>query len=78
MGFLALALSLCAPGQQGSNLDPPPPPMTYEEPAPAIAPAPPEAPFWRQIDFSDPTNLIKVALLLGSILLARRAFREMQ
>lgn len=77
-GVLGLALSVFAAGQQGSNLDPPPPPVKYEEPEPEAPPAPPAAPFWRQVDFSDPANLIKLALLLGSIVLARRAFREMQ
>jgi hypothetical protein len=78
MGALALALSVLAAGQQGSNLDPPPPPVIYEEPEPETPAAPPEAPFWRRIDYSDPANLMKIALLLGSVLLARRAFREMQ
>lgn len=77
LAALALLLGVFAAGQEGSNLDPPPPPVKYEEPEPE-APPPPEPPFWRRIDYSDPANLIKIALLLGSIVLALRAFREME
>lgn len=77
-GILALALCLPAPAQEGSNLDPPAPPVTYEDTGPGAPATPPLEPFWRRIDFADPRNLVKIALLLGSILLARRAFRDMQ
>lgn len=75
--ILALSAVLCAWPQQGSNLDPPPPPP-YEEAAAATEPEPPETPFWRQVDLADPANLVKIALLVGSIVIARRAFRDMQ
>lgn len=75
--ILGLSVALCAWSQQGSNLDPPPPPP-YEEPAAPTEPDPPAPPFWRQVDFADPANLVKIALLLGSIVVARRAFRDMQ
>lgn len=66
---------ICA--QQGSNLDPPPvyEPQAAEAPPPKQAP--PEPPFWSQIDYTDPSNLVKIALLVGSVLIARRVFKEM-
>lgn len=66
--------------QQGSNLDPPPP-TAYEPPPEPIQPdpePPPGPPFWKQIDYADPANLGKIALLLGAIIIARRSFREMK
>ncbi|MCL4843127.1 MAG: hypothetical protein KJZ79_14865 [Bryobacteraceae bacterium] len=84
--LLMLALVLCALpvvwAQSGSNYDPPPrgyydapPPPPIPDPPPA---PPPEPPFWRQIDYADPANLVKIALLLGSVIIARRAFHEMK
>jgi hypothetical protein len=82
--LLALALVLCALPSvraQGSNYEPPPrgysaaPPPPLPEPPPA---PPPEPPFWRQINYADPANLVKIALLLGSVIIARRAFHEMK
>jgi hypothetical protein len=70
-----LALVLAAFGQTGSNYDPPP---VYEEPAPPPPPEPPPAPFWQEINLSEPLTYVKLALLFGSILIARRAFRDMQ
>jgi hypothetical protein len=37
-----------------------------------------EAPWWRGINYSDPKNLLKLALLVGAVLVARRAFRQMK
>ncbi|MCL4797071.1 MAG: hypothetical protein KJZ84_21065 [Bryobacteraceae bacterium] len=70
-----LAAGVCA--QQGSNLDPPPVYEPQSVDAPPPEPAPPERPFWSQIDYTDPSNLVKIALLVGSIVIARRIFKEM-
>jgi hypothetical protein len=75
---LLCALPAHAPAQTGSNYDPPP--VSYTEPdlgPEPPPPPPPDPPFWRQVDYSDPANLVKIALLLGSIVIARRIFREM-
>ncbi len=67
---------ICAP--QGSNLDPPPVYEPQEAEAPPPKQAPPEQPFWSRIDYTDPSNLVKIALLVGSVLIARRVFKEMR
>jgi hypothetical protein len=76
---VAGGLALCATAQQGSNYDPPP---VYEtpapEPEPPPPPAPPEPPFWQRIDYSEPMNMLKIALFLGSIAVAIRCYRDLQ
>jgi hypothetical protein len=59
-----------------SNLDPPqasPPPPVNEEPQ--------QEPTWSIFDYVDPTEprfYAKLGLLLGSVLLARKAYRQMK
>lgn len=63
--------------QRGSNYDPPPPVKLKTEPA-----ARPEAdkPFMamQEVDWASRDTWVKLALLVGSIVLARRAFRQMK
>jgi hypothetical protein len=64
-----------------SNLDPPPKsqPAPYREPRPPKQVAPERK--WAITDYVDPSDPMfygKLALLLGSVLLARKAFRQMR
>lgn|GEM_PF-2788259 len=64
-----------------SNLDPAPAaaPQEYHEPRPAKKAEPEKKnPFANLVDPSDPKFYAKLGLLLGSILLARKAFRQMR
>lgn len=63
---------------RGTNYDPPPPPRPREappEPAP-IADTPTFS--FQDLDWTDKNTWLKMALLVGSIVLARRAFRQMK
>ena len=63
--------------RRGSNYDPPPPPLRVKP-----EPPPPEAarPLFaiQELDWTDKATWLKLALLIGSIALARRAFRQMK
>jgi hypothetical protein len=64
-----------------SNLDPPPKsqPPAYHEPRPVKQVEPERK--WAITDYVDPSDPMfygKLALLLGSVLLARKAFRQMR
>jgi hypothetical protein len=87
--MLCLALisgaAVCAQGRGNqlppSNLDPPP----KQAPEPAPEPAADETPAEEQkrsifdyVDPSEPRFYAKLGLLLGSILLARKAYRQMK
>jgi len=78
---ICLVSALAQPAApQGSNYDPPPPPTRKTAPIqPPVEPEP-EQPFFQldKIDWSDKSTYVKVALLVGSVILARRAFREMK
>ena len=80
--LLALALAGGLNAQEehkGSNYDPPPKAAVKKEELPP--PPPPEEPPIFQlpsIDWGDKNTYLKIALLVGSILLARRAFRQMR
>jgi hypothetical protein len=87
---LALGLSLLAVGQsdrlsdrpnQGTNYDPPPVPRPEAKPTPPIPEEPeePEKPLFDlpNIDWGARDTWVKLALLAGSIALARRAFNDM-
>lgn len=74
---IAGALALGGLAQEGSNYDPPP---VYEqpEPEPPPPPPPPEQPFWQRIDYTEPINLVKIALFFGSLLMVIRCYRDLQ
>ena len=62
---------------RGSNYDPPRAPR----PKPAdVAPAPEPGPLFalQELDWKDKFTWVKFALLVGSVLLALRAFRQMK
>lgn len=65
--------------RRGSNYDPPPVPKREYPPAP---PEDPDAgkPLFalQELDWTDKETWLKMALLVGSIVLARRAFRQMK
>ena len=69
-----------APPTSGSNYDPPPRPKP--QPPPPAEPAKPAAEekpyFSTDLDWSDTRTYLKLALLVGSVLLALRAFRQMR
>lgn len=86
--LVALALCLtpaaCAQtgtpvGQRGTNYDPPPPPTPKRAPPPEVEPDAglPQLELQKP-DWSDKATWIKFALFIGSIVLARRAFRQMK
>ncbi|WP_321473230.1 hypothetical protein [uncultured Paludibaculum sp.] len=62
---------------RGTNYDPPPVPQHKEQPPP---PPPPEEPIFSlsDIDMNKSQTWVKMALLLGSVGLALRAFRQMK
>lgn len=60
-----------------SNLDPPP----QTSPPPPVNEEPQQEPTWSIFDYVDPTEprfYAKLGLLLGSVLLARKAYRQMK
>ncbi|MBN9657428.1 MAG: hypothetical protein J0H49_04580 [Acidobacteria bacterium] len=67
-----------APAPQGTNYDPPIV-ARPKDPAPP-PPPPPEEPIFsfKDIDFDKSDTWVKMALLMGSIILALRAFRQMK
>lgn len=82
-----LAGILALQAQQGnnqlppSNLDPAPAttPPEYHEPRPEKKSEPQKQnPFAKLVDLSDPKFYAKLGVLLGSVLLARKAFRQMR
>ncbi len=85
--WLALmsGVALYAQGQSGelppSNLDPPPQTQQAAPPNERSPEEPikePKSSIYDLVDPSDPKFYAKLALLLGSILLARKAFRQMK
>ncbi|GEM_PF-5565265 len=66
------------PGR-GTNYDPPPPPKK-PKPEPEPKPVEVEKPIFEfaHIDWEAKETWVKVALLVGSIILARRAFNQMK
>lgn len=81
---LVCGIALYAQEQSGglspSNLDPPPPPQETQPNEPG-KPEPAEAPtssIFDALNPSDPKFYAKLGLLLGSILLARKAFKQMK
>jgi hypothetical protein len=66
-------------GQRGTNYDPPPPPQPKHDPPPTVDPEAGKPWFELQkLDWSDTATWVKFALFVGSIVLARRAFRQMK
>ena len=55
----------------------PAPPVEQAEPQEAQKP-PEEPPFWKRIDWSNRSNQLMLALLIGAIIIAKVAFRKMQ
>lgn len=83
--FLCLAVVLSGglyPQEEhkGSNYDPAPKAKARREDPPPAPPPSQEAPAFQlpAIDWNDKTTYVKIALLVGSILLARRAFKQMR
>ncbi len=81
---LTSGIALYAQGQSGelppSNLDPPPqsqqaPPNEPSQQKPVEAP---KSSIFDMVDLSDPKFYAKLGVLLGSLLLARKAFRQMK
>jgi hypothetical protein len=89
--FLAISLFACAlfaqegserpPGPSrsahGTNYDPPPMPKPKDEKIPYKTPEEKPVFEWPAIDWGARDTWIKVALLVGSVLMARRAFKDM-
>ena len=66
-------------GQRGTNYDPPPQPQPKYDPPPPADPEASKPQFaFQELDWSDKDTWIKFALFVGSIVLARRAFRQMK
>jgi len=66
--------------RRGSNYDPPPHPMPKAQPsAPAVDPdaGKPLIPI-QELDWSNKETWFKATLLVGAVVLARRAFRQMK
>lgn len=65
--------------RQGTNYDPPPPVRRQPLPPPPVEPEA-DKPLvqLQKLDWTDRDTWVKMALLVGSVLLARRAFREMK
>ena len=64
-----------------SNLDPPPKQAPEPEARPKASEAPPEersGSIFNYVDPAEPRFYAKLGLLLGSILLARKAYRQMK
>ncbi|MGJ5820546.1 hypothetical protein [Paludibaculum fermentans] len=66
-----------SPAPQGTNYDPP---IVARPKEPAPPPPPPEEPVFgfQEIDLDKSDTWVKMALLMGSIVLALRAFRQMK
>lgn len=78
-----MVVSAQRPGRelQPSNLDPPPKQAMEPPPAPPTSAAPQEEQPWSIFDYVDPADprfYAKLGLLLGSLLLARKAYRQMK
>jgi hypothetical protein len=56
--------------------DPTPPPQTEQAPPPP--PPPPEPPWYSHIDFSSRQTHLKLALIVGSLILLRVTWRQMR
>lgn len=87
MFCLALMSAALAPAQRPrrelppSNLDPPPKQAPQPPPEPAVRETPPQDESWsifNYVDPSEPRFYAKLGLLLGSVLLARKAYRQMK
>jgi len=67
------------PGEtRPSNLEPPPPKRPQVQTTNQTPPPPPEPLIQLpELNWSDKNTYLKLALLVGSVLLARRAFRQM-
>ena len=64
-----------------SNLDPPPKQAEQPPPEPAAGETPQQDQSWSIFDYVDPSEprfYAKLGLLLGSVLLARKAYRQMK
>ena len=84
---LALMSVMCASAQRQprelppSNLDPPPKQETVPPPDPTSGEVQPEEQPWSIFGYMDPSEprfYAKLGLLLGSVLLARKAYRQMK
>ncbi len=64
--------------RRGTNYDPPPQPKPTREPPPPAPEADTPSISIQELDWTDKNTWLKMALLVGSILLARRAFRQMK
>jgi hypothetical protein len=64
--------------RRGTNYDPPPPPKPVEAPRPPAPDAATPSISIPELDWTDKNTWLKLALLVGSVTLALRAFRQMK